>query len=192
MAVRTQQKERTRLAIAAAARELVVGNAEVTMPAVAARAGVSEATAYRYYPDLVTLLRETVGDTWPAPADMVPLDGVDDLGERVARVATAFAGRTIAHEVTVRAIVAASLTGRGTRAAHRFALIEHALADVPESPARAALATRLAVVISAESVFTLLDLCGLDPDAATAALRDTAVAVVAGSATSGRRPSAPR
>ncbi|GLZ51466.1 TetR/AcrR family transcriptional regulator [Actinomycetospora sp. NBRC 106378] len=182
MAVRTRQKERTRQAIAAAAQELVVGNAEVTMPAVAARAGVSEATAYRYYPDLVTLLRETVGDTWPAPAEMVPLDGVDDLTERVARVATAFAERTIGHEATVRAIVAASLTGRGTRAAHRFALIEHALTPLPESPTRAALATRLAVVISAESVFTLLDLCGLDPDAATAALRDTAVAVVTGPA----------
>ncbi|WP_433802706.1 TetR family transcriptional regulator [Actinomycetospora sp. CA-084318] len=181
MAVRTQQKERTRRAIAAAARELVVENGEVTMPAVAARAGVSEATAYRYYPDLVTLLRETVGDTWPAPAELVPLDGVDDVAERVARVATAFCARTVAHQVTVRHIVAASVAGGGTRAAHRFALIEHALAHVPASPARAALATRLAVVISAESLFTLLDLCGLDPEAATAALRETAVAVVAGS-----------
>lgn len=181
MAVRTQQKERTRRAIAAAARELVVENGEVTMPAVAARAGVSEATAYRYYPDLVTLLRETVGDTWPAPEVLVPLEGVDDVAERVARVATAFGERTLAHEGTVRAIVAASLTGRGTRAAHRFPLVEHALANVPESPARAALATRLAVVISAESVFTLLDLCRLDRDAAVAALRETAVAVVRGS-----------
>jgi AcrR family transcriptional regulator len=182
MAVRTQQKERTRQAIAAAARELVVGNAEVTMPAVAARAGVSEATAYRYYPDLVSLLRETVDDVWPAPADMVPLEGVTDLGERVARVATALAERTLAHEVAVRAVVSSSVARTGERRpAHRFALIEHALATMPASPARTELATRLAVVISAESLFTLLDLCGLDPDAAVAALRGCAVAVVSGS-----------
>ena len=39
--------------------------------AVAAHAGVSEATAYRYFPDLVTLLRDAVQDTWPAIDDLL-------------------------------------------------------------------------------------------------------------------------
>ena len=39
------------------------------MPAVARAALVSEATAYRYFPDLVSLLREAVDGTWPSPAE---------------------------------------------------------------------------------------------------------------------------
>ena len=48
----SNQMERTRSAIVAAARELADSGAEITMPAVAAEARVSEATAYRYFPDL--------------------------------------------------------------------------------------------------------------------------------------------
>ena len=58
MAARVQQKERTRTAILDAARELVRAGGEVTMPLVAASARVSEATAYRYFPDLASLLAE--------------------------------------------------------------------------------------------------------------------------------------
>lgn len=179
MAARTVQKERTRQAIIEAARALVVENGAVTMPAVAAGARVSEATAYRYYPDLVSLLRDAVADVWPAPEDMVALDGIDDLAERVARVAEAFCARTLAHEISVRALVAASLTGSSAqRPVHRFEVIEHALAPVPPSPERTELVQRLAMVISAEALFTLLDLCGLGPAEATTSLARCAAAVV--------------
>ena len=36
------------------------------MPQVARAALVSEATAYRYFPDLVSLLREALAGVWPA------------------------------------------------------------------------------------------------------------------------------
>src|SRR5437588_807612 len=55
---RSNQKLRTRNAIIAATRELIRSGGEVTMPAVAQAALVSEATAYRYFPDLSTLLRD--------------------------------------------------------------------------------------------------------------------------------------
>src|ERR1700761_5086899 len=131
---RVRQKERTRRAIAGAGRERVESGGEVTMPAVASHAGVSEATAYRYFPDLVTLLRDAVQDTWPAIDDLLGADlaGVDDVVERVARATRAFCERTLRHERAVRAIVAASLTGASDgRPAHRFAVIEYALAPVP-------------------------------------------------------------
>ena len=48
---RVNQKQRTRAAIIAAARDLITGSTEVTMPAVARAALVSEATAYRYFPE---------------------------------------------------------------------------------------------------------------------------------------------
>jgi AcrR family transcriptional regulator len=177
MAGRVRQKERTRRAIAEAARELVEAGREVTMPVVAAHAGVSEATAYRYFPDLVTLLRDAVTDTWPSMADLLgaELEGVDDVGERVARATRAFCRLTLRRERAVRAIVATSVTGGSEqRPAHRFEVIDYALAPVPEGPEREELALALAVVVSAESLFTLLDLCGLDPEEATASLATTA------------------
>ena len=64
---RTNQKERTRAAIVAAAREAVATGGEVTMPEVARRALVSEATAYRYFPDLASLLREALAGLWNSP-----------------------------------------------------------------------------------------------------------------------------
>ncbi|MCD2196314.1 TetR/AcrR family transcriptional regulator [Actinomycetospora endophytica] len=177
MVGRVKQKERTRRAIAEAARALVEAGGEVTMPAVASRAGVSEATAYRYFPDLVTLLRDAVQDTWPTPDDLLgaELAGVDDVGERVARAARVFCGRTLRHERAVRAIVAASLTGASEkRPAHRFEVIDYALGPVPDGTAKEATVRALAVVISAEALFTLLDLCGLAPEEATESLVETA------------------
>lgn len=174
---RVRQKERTRRAIAEAARELVEARGEVTMPVVASHAGVSEATAYRYFPDLVTLLRDAVADTWPAPQELLgaELEGVDDVGERVARATRAFCARTLRQERAVRALVAASLTGTSEeRPAHRFEVIDYALAQVPEGPEKETLVRSLAVVVSAESLFTLLDLCRLDPEEATASLAETA------------------
>ena len=65
---RERQKERTRRAIVDAARELTRSGAEVTMPRVAERAMVSEATMYRYFPDLPSLIQETLAGLWPDPA----------------------------------------------------------------------------------------------------------------------------
>ena len=53
---RINQKARTRKAIIDACRELAASGADVTMPQVARLALVSEATAYRYFPDMVSLL----------------------------------------------------------------------------------------------------------------------------------------
>ena len=39
------------------------------MPDVARAAMVSEATAYRYFPDLVTLLQQALAGLWPPPAE---------------------------------------------------------------------------------------------------------------------------
>jgi hypothetical protein len=66
---RANQKARTRRAIIDACRELTRSGAEVTMPDVARAAMVSEATAYRYFPDLATLLQEALAGLWPVPAE---------------------------------------------------------------------------------------------------------------------------
>jgi AcrR family transcriptional regulator len=55
---RVRQKERTRAALITAARQLILDGARITMMGAATAVGVSEATAYRHFPDLPSLLRE--------------------------------------------------------------------------------------------------------------------------------------
>jgi AcrR family transcriptional regulator len=178
----SNQMERTRSAILAAARELADSGAEITMPAVAARARVSEATAYRYFPDLISLLRAAVM-TEDLLAVMRSVTRGDDPVERVGQAAEILCASVLRRQGAVRVVVASTIAKPATardRPAHRFGLIEHALAPwiATCGPAGRAdadqLVRALAVVISAESLFTLIDLCGLAPGVATASLVATA------------------
>jgi AcrR family transcriptional regulator len=173
------QKARTRAAIVQAVHELARSGAEITMPSVAQAALVSEATAYRYFPDLVTLLLEADEGTWPDPA--MALAPVADSGDPVERIG--FATRVLldgvlANESAVRAMIAGSITRPGIaarRPGHRFGLIDTALAPAAgrlDPVALAQLRRDLAVVVSADALFTLTDLCALSrPDAVDSAVR---------------------
>ena len=66
---RVNQKLRTRMAIVEACREVIRSGGPVTMPAVARAALVSEPTAYRYFPDLISLLNAALAGMWPSPAE---------------------------------------------------------------------------------------------------------------------------
>ena len=196
---RTQQKERTRSAIVAAAHDLAETGDEVTMPAIAAAARVSEATAYRYFPDLVSLLRVAVASADPVEA-MQSVANSRDPVERVGHAAEVLARAVLRRQGAVRAMIAGTITKPGApvgRPCHRFGLIEHALAPWvdDDGPAREdveQLVRDLAVVISAESIFSLTDLCGLSPDDAVASLVHAARCVTAATVTASRgqgRPS---
>src|SRR5260370_7358230 len=69
---RANQKKRTRMAIVDACREIISSGGPVTMPEVARSALVSEATAYRYFPDLISLLNEALPGVWPPPPHPPP------------------------------------------------------------------------------------------------------------------------
>jgi AcrR family transcriptional regulator len=181
---RTNQKQRTRMAIVAAARELIGTGAEVTMPAIARAALVSEATAYRYFPDLPSLISEALAGVWPPPAEaLAPVADSADPVERVA-FACEFLLRGIrARQGSVRAMIAATITRPETvttRPGIRFGLIDHALLPLEDTLGTtdpdvfAQLKRDLAVVVSAEAFFTLTDLCGLDADEAIASAVRTA------------------
>jgi len=107
---RANQKARTRRAILDACRELMRSDRPVTMPDVARQALVSEATAYRYFPDLATLLAAALEDDWPSPADALrPVAESEDPEERVA-FATRFLLEGVARrQVVVRAMIAATV-----------------------------------------------------------------------------------
>jgi AcrR family transcriptional regulator len=177
---RVNQKQRTRRAIVDAAKRLAASGGEITMPVVAREALVSEATAYRYFPDLASLLREADDGTWPSPEEaLAPVAGRTDVVERVAFAAEFLFRGVLANQGAVRAMIAASITKPGAhdRPAHRLGLIDHALAPAAERLGAAGLAQLrrdLAVVLSADALFTVLDLCGLRPEAAIASAVETA------------------
>ena len=178
MSSRVNQKERTRQAIVAATGELIRTGGEVTMPAVAKSALVSEATAYRYFPDLASLLREALTGVWPSPETaLAPVAGSDDPVERVGCATEALLRHVLAYQGAVRAMIAATITRpdqAAMRPGHRFGLIDEALRQEADTAGLAQLKRDLAVVISAEALFTLTDLCGLSPEDAIASAVHTA------------------
>jgi AcrR family transcriptional regulator len=190
MASRDNQKERTRKALVTAALELVAADRELTMPTVAAGAKVSEATAYRYFPDLVSLIRASLGEL--EPGIRVDFAGITDPVERVGFAAETHARHVLKHQKTIRAAVAATFARDDEPplpAGHRIALIEEAtlpLVATTDPEALKQLRNELCVVISAESAFTLVDLCRLDPDEAVATLVRTARTLTAAFVAPGR------
>src|ERR1700751_142792 len=135
---RANQKTRTRRAIVDAGRELVRTGAEGTMPEGAKRALVSEATAYRYFPDLTSLLAETIDGLWPGPAEaLAPVASSADPVER-GRFACEFLLRgVLSYQGAVRAMISGTITRRGLAPARpgiRFGLIDYALAPFRYGP----------------------------------------------------------
>lgn len=183
---RADQKLRSRTALVNACRELIRAGAEVTMPAAAQAAGVSEATAYRHFPDLAALVNEALAALWPTPAEaLAPLAGSTDPVARIG-FACEFLLRGVAErQWSVRATIAATITrpaSAATRPGIRFGLIDEALGPVVTGSDSAAarlvqLKQDLSAVVSAEAFFSLTDLCGLSVDAAIASLVRTAQTV---------------
>jgi AcrR family transcriptional regulator len=181
---RTNQKARTQRAIVEACVGLIRRRQPVTMPAVAEAAMVSEATAYRYFPDLASLLAQALAEDWPSPTEaLAPVAGSTDPVERVT-FATRFLLRGVAErQAVVRAMIASTIAqpdpGRA-RPGIRFGLIECALAPFVEAfesadpDLLAQLRLDLAVVVSAEALFSLTDLCGLSIEDAIESASKTA------------------
>ena len=179
MTGRVNQKLRTRTAIVQAAAELSRTGRELSMPEIARAALVSEATAYRYFPDLASLLGEAIAGQLPTPEEALAsaADSTDPV-ERIA-VATEFLLRhVLARQGVVRAMIAGTIVHPeevSVRPGLRFGLIDHALAPVSADVTQ--LKRDLAVVVSAEALFSLTDLHGLDAEAAIASIVATATAL---------------
>ncbi len=185
---RVNQKVRTRTAIVEACREVIRSGGPVTMPAVARAALVSEPTAYRYFPDLVSVLNAALPGMWPSPAEALgPVAASADPVERVAFASEFFLRRVLGYQGAVRAMISATVTRpdlAARRPGIRFGLIDQALDPVagplPLPPERLArLKHDLAAVISAEALFSLTDLCRLSPDESVASLVRTATTITA-------------
>jgi AcrR family transcriptional regulator len=184
-----EQKLRTRTALVDACRQLIRSGGEVTMPAVAKAAEVSEATAYRHFSDLLSLVNEALVGLWPAPAEaLAPVAASPDPVARVGFACEFLLRGVHGYEGAVRAVIAATITcpaSARSRPGIRSGLIDQALdpvitADGAGAAARLVQLKRdLAAVVSAEALFSLTDLCGLSVDDATASLVRTARTITA-------------
>lgn len=179
---RTNQKARTKRAIVEACIGLIREHQAVTMPAVAKAALVSEATAYRYFPDLASLLSKAFAEDWPSPSQaLAPIDDSQDPVERVGFATRFLLEGVLDRQAVVRAMIAASMTDPDllapARPGIRFGLIDHALAPVADRLDRGRaeqLKRDLTVVMSGEALFSLTDLCGLSTEDAMASVVQTA------------------
>jgi AcrR family transcriptional regulator len=162
---RVNQKQRTYNGILRAAAEVMRTGREVTMSEIAKVALVSEATAYRYFPDLTTLLQKVLTEQMVAmTGDLPVIENETKPVERVA-VATEYLLRhVLTYQSAVRATIAATITLPSEpvtiRPALRFRLIDQALAplvDTLDAGVLAQLKRDLAIVVSAEALFNLMD-----------------------------------
>jgi AcrR family transcriptional regulator len=184
---RINQKKRTRMAIVDACRQIIRSGTSVTMPEVARLALVSEATAYRYFPDLVSLLNEALAGVWSSPADaLAPVAGSRDPVERIAFACEFLLRGVFAYQGGVRASISSTIVrpeSARRRPGLRFGLIDQALVPLEDTlgaadPERLTqLKQDLAAVVSAEAFFSLTDLAGLSPDDAIASLVRTATTI---------------
>ncbi len=184
VSARVRQKERTRAALIAAARQLILDGTRITMMGAATAVGVSEATAYRHFPDLLSLLREAFTGLWPdVPEGLVRAGDYADVPERVAQATDFLLRNVVRMQGAVRAMIASTITREDVtfpRPGKQFGLIDLAVAPLERPPGAmepgrlAQLKLDLAVIVSAEALFTLTDLAGLAPHDAIASVVRTA------------------
>ena len=161
MSARDGQKRRTRRALIEAADELFAEGTVPTVAAVAARADVARATAYRYFPTQEDLLVETtfLGDSEAMRAIPALAGTIDDPVERLAQAVRTGAEWTLEREARLRMILRASLDPGGTtRPARRRGYIA-ALLEPMGLPAdvRERLAGALTLLFGIDPIVSLAD-----------------------------------
>ena len=162
---RSRQKQRTKAALIVAARELVARGATLTIDDAAAAAGVSRATAYRYFPSQDLLLAEAHPET--TRSSLLPAHSPEDPVRRLKIVMREYTRIVLETEPQQRAMLRLSLDGGRQlplRQGRAIGWIEDALAPLRSRLGAAAL-HRLALQIRSatgiESLVWLVDIGGM-------------------------------
>jgi AcrR family transcriptional regulator len=183
---RSHQKQRTRDALIAAARDLVSQGHAPTVEAVAQAARISRTTAYRYFPNQRALLAAAHPET--ATDSLLPEDAPADVASRLDFVVASFTRMIVDTEKQQRTMLRLSLEADAVersqlplRQGRAIKWIEEALEPLqPEMSAvqlhRLAIAIRSATGI--EALVWLTDVAGLSRDEATNLMRWSARALL--------------
>lgn len=180
-----------------AARELLRTGGPLTVPAAAELAGLSRATAYRYFPNndsvvlhaTTSLLDDPLADTeWATSATA----SFDEIGSRAANLVRTTAAWAFDHETELRTMLRLSLEperenvvprrGMTNRARWIGALLEGLPSDVPPA-ARDRLAAALIPLFGSDAVVWTTDMAQLSRDEAIELLAWMAQALIAATVT---------
>lgn len=186
-------KERTRQLLMESAHELLRTGGPLTVQAAASLAGVSRATAYRYFPSndavvlhaTLPLSDDPLADT---QREHPPRTPVDDVPARAAELVRTMGGWAFDHETELRTMLRLSLSeGRHGLAASRrghtsrgrwIASLLEGLPDHVTPAARRRLAAALTPLFGADAVVWTSDIAALPREEALAVLEWTARTLV--------------
>jgi len=182
---RIEQRRRTRRRLLSAAGELLRAQEPVTVEAAALRAGVSRATAYRYFGTADVLRLEAalteVLDSGPVAEIREVCERVADHTDRVEAVVRCMAGWAWDTQPSLRVALRQALEGRYRRPGNRESWIALALAPaLPELGPAAAEQLRRALypLFGIDPLLSLGDLLELNREQALETLAFTARALV--------------
>jgi AcrR family transcriptional regulator len=186
LAGRTHQKQRTRHALVAAAREMVAQGVTPTVDAVAAKAAISRTTAYRYFPNQRSLLLSAHPEI--EARSLLPENPPKDPEARLDVVIQTFLRLIVDTEPQQRTMLRLSLEPnpslRGElplRQGRAIGWITEALAPLRDRMSETQL-RRLAVAIRStagvEALVWLTDIAGLSREEAVQVMRQSARALL--------------
>ena len=187
---RVNQKRRTRAELLRAARELTENGLQPSVAEVADHAGISRATAYRYFSRPEELIREAVLDAVASDMSLhLPADNNRSMSvdERVAGVVGQVLAMVESNEPMFRALLASTVTGtnKTKRGGRRIGWLSDALEPLRPSlpPAEfKRLVCGLSLLTGIETLVVLKDVCGLSPGEARDVSVWMAKTLVAGAA----------
>ena len=184
---RHKQKARTRADLIASARALLERGTTPTVEAAAEAAGISRATAYRYFPSRESLLVAAHPEV--ETESLLGFDPPSDPAERLDRVVVGLAQIFLGAEQSYRTMLRLSLqddiADRGElvlRKGRRYLWIREALEPLSDRLAPEALERlvhAVSAVVGIEALVTLVDLAGLTRERAVEIMRWSAHALLA-------------
>lgn len=179
MSGRREQKARTRAALLAAARQLLVDGVTPTVEQAADAASISRTTAYRYFPNQRALLAGTYPEI-ESPS-LVDADAPQDPAQRLGGVVEELTRQVLEHEPELRTMLRLSLDPipppRGElpfRRGKRIEWVDDALAplrgELPD-PELQRLSQAIGATIGIEALVWLTDMAGLSREQAIDVMR---------------------
>lgn len=196
---RTGQKQRTREALVAAARDLVAAGRTPTIEEAASEAAISRTTAYRYFPNQRTLLMAAHPET--AVKSLLPADSPRDPADRLDAVIEGFTRIIVETEAQQRTMLRLSLeaddrerAGLPLRQGRAIGWIREALAPLQDQLPEPQLHQLVLAIRSAtgiEALAWLTDIGGLSRIDAIKLMRWSAQSLLQSALTSPPPPAAP-